>query len=168
MICIALNHGARSLSKQQPATKSRNVCHTVSDRFPNSRRLLTVAPHSPLVCKLRTRETFRTGQRETPCLMWRRTPRTDDVSRDCSKECRSVRSVHAKSNFPQNLIPLLLPNFRILQGGFKIGGQKGHQVANGHALGYGIYLAENASMSVQYALGGNRIFACRGTKFTLF
>jgi hypothetical protein len=65
------------------------------------------------------------------------------------------------SFFPQSF-------YRILQGGFKIGGVGGHPVLNGTACGYGIYLAAAASTSLGYAMGGNRIFACRGTFRYLF
>lgn len=52
---------------------------------------------------------------------------------------------------------------RILQGGFKIGGVGGHPMTNGAAMGYGIYLGAAAATSLGYAMGGNKIFACRGT-----
>ncbi|THU75973.1 hypothetical protein K435DRAFT_974630, partial [Dendrothele bispora CBS 962.96] len=50
----------------------------------------------------------------------------------------------------------------ILKGGFRIGGMNGHPVQHGAALGRGIYLAKNGSMSVGYAMGADRIFGCRG------
>ncbi|EJD46214.1 ADP-ribosylation [Auricularia subglabra TFB-10046 SS5] len=49
----------------------------------------------------------------------------------------------------------------ILDGGFKIGGLKGHGVAHGTALGFGIYLAEHPSTAVGYTMGSNKLFACR-------
>ncbi|KAF5357739.1 hypothetical protein D9757_011954 [Collybiopsis confluens] len=49
----------------------------------------------------------------------------------------------------------------ILDNGFRIGGVGGQRVVNGTALGYGVYLATQSATSVGYALGGNRIFACR-------
>jgi hypothetical protein len=50
----------------------------------------------------------------------------------------------------------------ILKGGFRIGGQNGHAVTNGTALGHGVYLAQSAATSIGYAMGSNRIFACKG------
>ena len=35
-------------------------------------------------------------------------------------------------------------------------------MSNGAAAGHGIYLAPAAATSLGYALGGNKIFACRG------
>ncbi|KDR78746.1 hypothetical protein GALMADRAFT_244289 [Galerina marginata CBS 339.88] len=49
----------------------------------------------------------------------------------------------------------------ILQSGFRIGGVDGHPISHGTASGYGIYLAAAAATSLGYAMGGNKIFACR-------
>ncbi|KAF9073955.1 hypothetical protein BDP27DRAFT_1416651 [Rhodocollybia butyracea] len=49
----------------------------------------------------------------------------------------------------------------ILSNGFRIGGVKKHRIANGTAMGYGVYLAFDSMVSLQYAQGANRIFACR-------
>ncbi|KAE9398331.1 ADP-ribosylation [Gymnopus androsaceus JB14] len=49
----------------------------------------------------------------------------------------------------------------ILEGGFRIGGTRGQRIVNGKALGYGIYLAQDASTSCCYAADANKIFACR-------
>ncbi|KAE9407487.1 ADP-ribosylation, partial [Gymnopus androsaceus JB14] len=49
----------------------------------------------------------------------------------------------------------------ILDNGFRIGGVGGQPVVNGTAMGYGVYLATHSATSVGYALGGDRIFACR-------
>ncbi|KAF9032673.1 ADP-ribosylation [Hymenopellis radicata] len=49
----------------------------------------------------------------------------------------------------------------ILNNGFRIGGLGGHGVVNGTALGYGVYLATDPNLSLQYARNASRIFACR-------
>ncbi|KAI5894927.1 ADP-ribosylation [Schizophyllum commune H4-8] len=49
----------------------------------------------------------------------------------------------------------------ILSEGFRIGGVGKHRVTNGTAMGYGIYLAQDGETSMDYALGADRIFACR-------
>ncbi|KAG5643393.1 hypothetical protein DXG03_001008 [Asterophora parasitica] len=55
------------------------------------------------------------------------------------------------------------PNIEsILNGGFRIGGVGDQRVVNGTAMGYGIYFATHAATSLGYAMGGNKIFACRG------
>ncbi|KAJ7207041.1 hypothetical protein GGX14DRAFT_635855, partial [Mycena pura] len=49
----------------------------------------------------------------------------------------------------------------ILSGGFRIGGVGGHRIVNGTGQGYGVYLAEDASLALGHSAGANRMFACR-------
>lgn len=49
----------------------------------------------------------------------------------------------------------------IIANGLRIGGIGGHRVTNGRAAGYGVYLGEESATSMGYAMGADRMFACR-------